>query len=414
VFVAITGDGRVIRAETQRGGTATLFLKGETTGTNPPDEAGASPLAALMSSGPDRPEPLAQFVVADGRAGLVTGHRLPNAAAVSGRPLNAEILAGLHGVGGSTTSNGVMCTAPALGSDVGGRYAARPRRKLGPDLPASAQRDGPASRVSDRLRRASDDSGADPPRATAFRCATTQSCPVVEYRLRRLLADADYASDRRADGSSLDRAGHAPGHGACSARPLEAGDRDAVLRRTTMAARDPHALTTEATGSSRARGTAPRSGRGRADHAVAPPSLAEHADRWHAEPGRRGWSRAPTAVLEPPPRRGLALRLPRGVTPAPGCRRRDGGRCAGQVTAGTRREPRSALCAFARSRAFPVRRMHRLPSAASRRRRPPGSAVAMDRSISRAVSRTAGVSTERCLAGGARGRLIWHQLHISG
>jgi hypothetical protein len=92
VFVAITGDGRVIRAETQRGGTATLFLNGETTGTNPPDEAGAAPLAALMSSGPDRPEPLAQFVVADGRAGLVTGHRLPNAAAVSGRPLNAEIL----------------------------------------------------------------------------------------------------------------------------------------------------------------------------------------------------------------------------------------------------------------------------------------------------------------------------------
>jgi hypothetical protein len=92
VFVAITGDGRVIRAETQRGGTATLFLNGETTGTNPPDDAGASPLAALMSSGPDRPEPLAQFVVADGRAGLVTGHRLPNAAAVSGRPLNAEIL----------------------------------------------------------------------------------------------------------------------------------------------------------------------------------------------------------------------------------------------------------------------------------------------------------------------------------
>jgi hypothetical protein len=92
VFVAITRDGRVIRAETQRGGTATLFLQGETTGANPPGDAGTAPLAAVMSSGPDRPEPLAQFVVADGRAGLVTGHRLPNAAAVSGRPLNAEIL----------------------------------------------------------------------------------------------------------------------------------------------------------------------------------------------------------------------------------------------------------------------------------------------------------------------------------
>lgn len=92
-FVAITTGGAVLRAETQRGGTLTLFVSGETTGTEPPAEIVHAPLAAVMSSGPDRPEPLAQFLPADGSRGLVTGHRLPNQLSVAGRPLNAEVLA---------------------------------------------------------------------------------------------------------------------------------------------------------------------------------------------------------------------------------------------------------------------------------------------------------------------------------
>jgi hypothetical protein len=91
-FVVITGDGRVLRHSTQRGGTSTLFVDGERTGVEPPAEVARACLAAVMSSGPDRPEPLSQFVAADPKLGLVTGHRLPNVPGVSGRPINLEVL----------------------------------------------------------------------------------------------------------------------------------------------------------------------------------------------------------------------------------------------------------------------------------------------------------------------------------
>ncbi len=94
VFAAITADGRILRAETQRGGSATLFTEGETTGTIPPPEIAAAPFAALMSSGPDRPAPLSQFLAAS-EAGLVTGHRLPNSPGPDGRPVNEAVLANL-------------------------------------------------------------------------------------------------------------------------------------------------------------------------------------------------------------------------------------------------------------------------------------------------------------------------------
>lgn len=71
-LAAITADGRLLRAETQRGGASGL-------GAVDPDIATA-PLVVLMSSGPDRPEPLAQFTPAEAGLGLVTGHRLPNMA----------------------------------------------------------------------------------------------------------------------------------------------------------------------------------------------------------------------------------------------------------------------------------------------------------------------------------------------
>lgn len=96
VFAALTADGRVFRTETQRGGTATLFTEGETTGTAPPPEIASAPFAALMSSGPDRPAPLAQFLAAS-EAGLVTGHRLPNTPGPDGRPVNEAVLAAMTG-----------------------------------------------------------------------------------------------------------------------------------------------------------------------------------------------------------------------------------------------------------------------------------------------------------------------------
>jgi hypothetical protein len=93
-FAALDSDGNVVRAETQRGGSATLFLEGETTGAPPPAHIDAAPRAALISSGPDRPAPLSQFLAA-GPAGLVTGHRLPNGYGADGRRYNEAVLAAL-------------------------------------------------------------------------------------------------------------------------------------------------------------------------------------------------------------------------------------------------------------------------------------------------------------------------------
>lgn len=91
-YAAIDSGGCLRRHQTQRGGTHTLFIEGETTGTPPPAEVATARVAAVISSGPERPEPLAQFLAADAAGGLVTGHRLPNAPSIDGRPLNREVL----------------------------------------------------------------------------------------------------------------------------------------------------------------------------------------------------------------------------------------------------------------------------------------------------------------------------------
>ncbi|SFC33631.1 DUF6963 family protein [Tropicimonas isoalkanivorans] len=95
VFAAIAEDGTLHTAETQRGGTSTLFTEGETTGTVPPPSVASARRAAVMSSGPDRPSPLSQFLAADPAIGLVTGHRLPNAEGDDGVPLNKAVLAAM-------------------------------------------------------------------------------------------------------------------------------------------------------------------------------------------------------------------------------------------------------------------------------------------------------------------------------
>lgn len=92
VFAAIGADGRLHRAQTQRGGTGTLFVSGEDTGVEPPEAVAGAPMAAVMSSGPDRPVPLEQYLPAEPGVGMVTGHRLPNAAGRTGRAVNLEVL----------------------------------------------------------------------------------------------------------------------------------------------------------------------------------------------------------------------------------------------------------------------------------------------------------------------------------
>ncbi|MFW6076408.1 MAG: DUF6963 family protein [Hyphomicrobiales bacterium] len=86
-LAVLAEDGEVLRAETQRGGSATLF------DGDPPKRFADARIAVLMSSGPDRTEPLSQFTPARADVAFITGHRLPNMPGVDGRPLNAALLA---------------------------------------------------------------------------------------------------------------------------------------------------------------------------------------------------------------------------------------------------------------------------------------------------------------------------------
>ena len=95
-LAVITEDNRLARYQTQRGGSATLFVDGDLTGVAPPPEVLGATIAALMSSGPDRPEPLSQFVPGDAATGLISGHRLPNTPGCNGKILNLDALDHLH------------------------------------------------------------------------------------------------------------------------------------------------------------------------------------------------------------------------------------------------------------------------------------------------------------------------------
>jgi len=89
-LVVIGTDGQVHRAEAQRGGMAALFP------ADIPAAIATARRAAVISSGPERPEPLSQFVAADGDVGLVTGHRFPHQRGQDGVPINAAVLACLR------------------------------------------------------------------------------------------------------------------------------------------------------------------------------------------------------------------------------------------------------------------------------------------------------------------------------
>ncbi|MDF1584787.1 DUF6963 family protein [Marinimicrococcus flavescens] len=88
VLAALAGGEEVVRLETQRMG-----LAGALANAYPETRRRfeAASVAALITSGPDRPVPLAQFLPGSSRA-LVTGHRLPNIAGADGRPMNQRLL----------------------------------------------------------------------------------------------------------------------------------------------------------------------------------------------------------------------------------------------------------------------------------------------------------------------------------
>ncbi|WP_428929361.1 DUF6963 family protein [Marinibacterium sp. SX1] len=87
----ILPDGTLANLGTQRGGARALLAL--------PGFAGVRPagLAVLMSSGPDRPEPLSQFTPGDPAVGLMTGHRLPNMPGPDGIAPNIAALRAMAG-----------------------------------------------------------------------------------------------------------------------------------------------------------------------------------------------------------------------------------------------------------------------------------------------------------------------------
>lgn len=89
-LAVLSADQDLLRAETQNGGAGALF------DGPPPTSILKAPFAALISSGPDRPPPLSQFVAAAPGVGLVTGHRFPHIAAEGGQALNAQVLGAMQ------------------------------------------------------------------------------------------------------------------------------------------------------------------------------------------------------------------------------------------------------------------------------------------------------------------------------
>lgn len=140
-FVAVTGEA-VLRHETQRGGSTTLFTAGESTGLGPDGATATALLAGLMSSGPDRPAPLAQFLPAAAGVGLVSGHRLPNMPGRDGVPLNIAVLEHLRAGHAPQSAVDLVLDANAnadagiiAGALAGGVYARNSTRVAGrPDL----------------------------------------------------------------------------------------------------------------------------------------------------------------------------------------------------------------------------------------------------------------------------------------
>lgn len=86
VSLAAISQGQIMRAAVQDGGTKGLLSEGA------PPWLQTADCAVLMSSGPHRPEPLAQFTPGDPSLGLVTGHRFPNSEDRNGQPLNLAVL----------------------------------------------------------------------------------------------------------------------------------------------------------------------------------------------------------------------------------------------------------------------------------------------------------------------------------
>jgi hypothetical protein len=148
-FAAITEDGRAIFAVTQRGGSSTAFTEGETTGVEPPAEFASARIAGVISSGPDRPGDLTQFIPVDPAVGLVTGHRIPPTRGSNGQPMNADALLRMTaGLSAEEAVRAVITASPEADcgliciSVAGGVASANTARVLSrPDVGQAVRRD---------------------------------------------------------------------------------------------------------------------------------------------------------------------------------------------------------------------------------------------------------------------------------
>ena len=86
-LVVLTDDERLLRASVQVGGSEALFPE------ELPPEIAQAQCAGLISSGPNRPEPLSQFITAKIGVGIVTGHRMPHTEGKDKIALNSMVLA---------------------------------------------------------------------------------------------------------------------------------------------------------------------------------------------------------------------------------------------------------------------------------------------------------------------------------
>lgn len=146
VFAVLGDDGKVQHRVTQRGGIGTLDL---------PESWLHMRRAAVISSGPDRPEPLEQFVPGTDGLALVTGHRSPHLAGRGGLPLNRQVLQRI--AAGASPQDAVDATleenpesdAGLIALDMQGRLGwGNTRRVLRRDDRGSCQRDSGAARIA--------------------------------------------------------------------------------------------------------------------------------------------------------------------------------------------------------------------------------------------------------------------------
>lgn len=140
VLAILDGDGRFHHVGVQRGGVSELPI---------PAAWHSAERAALISSGPDRPEPLVQFLPGQSAIGLVSGHRLPNSLDRCGVPVNEAVLHRLmRGAEAQAAIDAVLAEEPEIdaglialsaGGGLGWANSARVARR--PDLGQASRRE---------------------------------------------------------------------------------------------------------------------------------------------------------------------------------------------------------------------------------------------------------------------------------